>query len=204
MITRTALLSVYDKEGVVEFGQKLKLLGFNLLASGGTARALKEAGVEVTDVATIVGEPILGHRVVTLSREIHAALLAQDNEADNAELARLGIPRIDLVYVNLYPLAEEIVKPERTLESVIEKTDIGGPAMLRSAAKGRRIVMCQPDQIELVGTEIIARDFVNGGQMKVSFISRLVAEAEEVCSVYSAQSASFHREMSRAAEFVEE
>ncbi|MEI6528524.1 MAG: hypothetical protein WCO10_02510 [bacterium] len=65
MVTRTALLSVYDKTGVVEFGQKLKLLGFNLLASGGTARALKEAGIEVTDVATIVGKPILGHRVVT-------------------------------------------------------------------------------------------------------------------------------------------
>lgn len=201
MEQRTALLSVYDKTGVVGFAQNLKNLGFNILASGGTAKAIMAAGIEVTDVATIVGEPILGHRVVTLSREIHAGLLAQDNEADNAELARRGITRIDLVYVNLYPLAAEIANPEHTLESVIERTDIGGPCMLRSAAKGRRIVMCQPDQIPRVLDAIRNRNFMAGGKMKISFISGLVAEAEEVCSVYSAQSTAYHREVARHAEF---
>jgi len=78
MAQLTALLSVYDKKGIVEFARQLVDLGFDLLASGGTAKALASAGLQVKDVATIVGEPILGHRVVTLSREIHAALLATD------------------------------------------------------------------------------------------------------------------------------
>jgi len=129
--------------------------------------------------------------------------LSQNNEADNAELAELRIPRIDLVYVNMYPLAEEIAKPDHTLASVIEKTDIGGPTMLRSAAKGRRIVMCQPSQIDRVMEEIIARDFVNGKEMKISFISKLVHEAEKAVGEYCTASSEFHRQVARDAEFTE-
>lgn len=148
---RTALLSVYHKEGIVEFAQALVARDWDLLASGGTAKALLSANVPVRDIAKIVGEPILGHRVVTLSREIHAGLLARDIPEDVAELERLGLPRIDLVCVDLYPLAEEIAKPESTRASVIEKTDIGGPTMLRSAAKGERFVICNPrDRIEFI------------------------------------------------------
>lgn len=201
---RTALLSVFDKTGVVDFGRRLKDLGFDILASGGTARALTGAGIEVTDVATIVGKPILGHRVVTLSREIHAALLAQDNEIDNAELASLGIPRIDLVYVNMYPLKEEVLKEDHTLASVIEKTDIGGPTMLRSAAKGRRIVMCRPDQIPEVLEVINQSGFMDGKKMKTSFLSKLVSEAEDAVSSYCSVSAVFHAKAAQSAEFVEE
>src|SRR5947209_11381690 len=126
---KTALLSVYDKKGIVEFAKELVGLGFRILASGGTAKVLIENGIEVTDVTSLVGGgPILGHRVVTLSREVHAGLLAQDNAADRKELSDLKIPFIDLVCIDLYPLQEEIAKPTATRESVIEKTDMGGPA----------------------------------------------------------------------------
>jgi phosphoribosylaminoimidazolecarboxamide formyltransferase / IMP cyclohydrolase len=189
---RTALISVYDKTGVVEFARKLIGLGFTILGSRGTTIHLMENGVLARDVATIVGEPILGHRVVTLSREIHAGLLAQNTPEDIAELARIGVPMIDLVYVNMYPLAEEIAKRGHTLMSVIEKTDIGGPCMLRSAAKGRRIVMCQPEQIPVVLERIQRHMFMDGGQLPDVFISHLVAEAENEVSVYCSYSADFH------------
>src|SRR4030042_7172780 len=134
-----ALLSVDDKEGIGEFGNGLLDLGFTLYASGGTARVLVEAGLTVHDVSELVkGEAILGHRVVTLSREVHAGLLATDEQLD--ELTnRLGLPRLDLVCVDLYPLKKEIAKEGSTRESVTEMTDIGGPTMLRSGAKGRRV-----------------------------------------------------------------
>ncbi len=141
---RTALLSVYDKNGIVEFAQGLIALGWDILASGGTHRALAEAGISAKNISDIVGKPILGHRVVTLSREIHAALLSRNDEEDNAELAALGVPRIDLLCVDLYPL-EEAVRECEYYEKVVEKTDIGGPAMLRAAAKGGRIVVCEPE-----------------------------------------------------------
>ena len=142
---KTALLSVYRKEGIVEFARGLKELGWNILASGGTAKHLKDAGIEATDVAMLVGEPMLGHRVVTLSREVHAGLLAKDTEEDRRELAARHVPFIDLVCVDLYPLEEEIARPRSVRESVVEMTDIGGPAMLRAAAKGGRIVVCDPE-----------------------------------------------------------
>jgi phosphoribosylaminoimidazolecarboxamide formyltransferase / IMP cyclohydrolase len=141
---RTALISVYNKDGLAEFAQQLHQLGFQLLASGGTAGAIKAAGLPVRDVADLVGgEAILGHRVVTLSREVHAGLLARQIEDDLAELESLGVPFIDLVCVDCYPLATEIAKPEATMDSVIEQTDIGGPTMLRSGAKASRIVICE-------------------------------------------------------------
>src|SRR3990167_171867 len=97
---KTALLSVYNKDGIVEFARELTGLNYRLIASGGTKRALSEAGLDAQDVAEFVGgEAILGHRVVTISREIAAGLLADNHE--QAELEHLGIPRIDLVCVNL-------------------------------------------------------------------------------------------------------
>src|SRR3989344_8971741 len=144
---KTALLSAYQKtDALADFARELKKRRWDILASAGTKKFLDEKGIASTDVATIVGPPILGHRVVTLSREIHAGILAKDE--DQAELDRLGIRRIDLVYVDLYPLEEEIARTGATEESVIEKTDIGGPALLRSAAKGRRIVLSSPAQFD--------------------------------------------------------
>ncbi len=147
-VKRTALLSVYRKDGIVNFALGLYALGWNIIASVGTARVL-ETHVAVRDVAGIVGEPILGHRVVTLSREVHAALLSRDTEEDERELERIGVPKIDLVCIDMYPL-KETVDAGGTYEQVIEKTDIGGPTMLRSAAKGGRIVISCPEDREKV------------------------------------------------------
>jgi len=184
---RIALISVFHKEGIVDFAGQLVGMGWNIIASGNTARVLVEAGIPVKDVAEIVGGgAILGHRVVTLSREIHAGLLARDNKEDNAELSRLGILRIDLVCVDLYPLEAEIAKTNSTLESVIEKTDIGGPTMLRSAAKGRRIVICDPaDRQKVIEWLKI------GEPNREEFISVLVAKAEGMVANYVLASARY-------------
>ena len=171
--SRAALLSVYDKEGIVGFAQALVGHNFVIYASGGTAKCLAARGVAVTNVATLVGgEAILGHRVVTLSREIHAGLLARDCADDRAELERLGIPWIDLVCVDLYPLEAEIAKPGSTRELVIEQTDIGGPTMIRSGAKGGRIVVCDPkDRPKGI-------DWLNGGARANGFVDELCAKGE--------------------------
>ena len=147
---RNALLSVYNKDGIVEFATELIRLGFRIWSSGGTAKHLREHGVEVTDIATIVGEPILGHRVVTLSREIHAGLMSRNLDEDLKELDQLGIPRFELLCVDMYPLRAEVKRPGSSRESIIEKTDIGGPAMIRAAAKGDRIVICDPRHRHMV------------------------------------------------------
>ena len=186
---KTALLSAYDKNGLAPFARQLAERGWQILASSGTARHLAEQGIASRDVSEIVGEPILGHRVVTLSREIHAALLATETAEDQAELLRLGVPRIDLVYVNLYPLREEIARPGATIASVIEKTDIGGPTLLRSAAKGRRIVLTRHEDLD----DAIA--FIDEthplSRSPERFISRLAAIAEREVSAYCAASAAY-------------
>lgn len=188
----TALLSAYDKAGLEDFAEQLTTLGWKLLASAGTAKYLKEKGITARDISEIVGAPILGHRVVTLSREIHAALLATDSPEDQAELDRLGIPRIDLVYVNLYPLQEEIAKPDCTLESVIEKTDIGGPTLLRSAAKGRRITICRSCEFRLA-LKYICGEYTNVPDLERKIISGLAGIAECEISKYCRASGNYHR-----------
>jgi len=184
---KIALISVYNKQGIVEFAKELVGLGFKIFASGGTAKELSAAGIEVTDVASLVGGgAILGHRVVTLSREVHAGLLARDNSEDRAELEKLKIPFIDLVCVDLYPLTDEVSKAGSTLESVIEKTDIGGPTMLRSAAKGRRIIVSDAEDRPKV------IDWLKSGQSdKESFISKYCAKAEFIVSNYALVSARY-------------
>src|SRR3989344_7049763 len=149
---KTALLASYEKdEHVVKLGRLLLDNSWNILASAGTAKFLNENKITARDVSEIVGPPILGHRVVTLSRELHAGLLATD--ADQAELDKLGVPRIDLVYVTLYPL-EKTIADSASPEQVLEKTDIGGPTLLRAAAKGRRIVLSSPSQIDELETRL--------------------------------------------------
>ncbi|MDP3965181.1 MAG: hypothetical protein Q8Q13_00065 [bacterium] len=147
---KAALLTSYAKdEPLLRLAKILAKNGWNILGSAGTVSFLKENGVPCKDVADIVGPPILGHRVVTLSREIYAGLLAATKE-DFAELERLHISNIDLVYVNLYPLEKETQNPQATPESVLEKTDIGGPTLLRAAAKGRRLALSNPSQIDVL------------------------------------------------------
>lgn len=185
---RTALLSVFEKAGIVTFAQDLINKGWEIIASDGTAKTLAAAGLPVKDVAELVGgAAILGHRVVTLSREIHAGLLATTDAADIEELGRLGVPFIDLVCVDLYPLEAEIAKPEAIKAAVIEKTDIGGPTMLRSAAKGRRIVIADP-----ADREIVLRWLENGEPNREEFIDSLAAKAEFVVANYCLASARYH------------
>lgn len=176
-----ALISVYDKNGIEDFAKNLHELGWNVYASGGTAQKIKDAGVPVTDVAELAGGgAILGHRVVTLSREVFAGILADTGGANNKqdtadikELKELGIPVIDLVCVDMYPLEEEIAKPGVKPSNVIEKTDIGGPTMLRAAAKSRRIVLSVAEQRQ----EVI--DWLKAGKPnEIEFLEQLAARAE--------------------------
>ncbi len=137
MKIQTALLSVSDKTGIVEFAQALAQRGVRLLSTGGTARQLAEAGLDVTEVATHTGSPeILDGRVKTLHPKIHGGLLARrDDSAHMTTLDEQGIAPIDLLVVNLYPFRETIAKPDCTFGDAVENIDIGGPAMLRAAAK---------------------------------------------------------------------
>ena len=132
----TAILSVHDKTGLVELAQGLHSLGWKLLASGGTAKALREAAIPVTEVADYTGSPeILGGRVKTLHPAIHGGILARSTEADHEQLKGLGWDTIDLVAVNLYPFELTIAKPDVSLAEAIENIDIGGVTLIRAAAK---------------------------------------------------------------------
>lgn len=139
---RRALLSVSDKRGMVELAKALEEMGVSLLSTGGTAKLLREAGVSVMDVSEVTGFPeCLDGRVKTLHPAIHGGILAiRDNEAHMETLKKMDIEPIDLIVVNLYPFKETILKPDVTQEEAIENIDIGGPAMLRSAAKNYRNV----------------------------------------------------------------
>jgi len=184
----TALISVSHKEGIVKFARQLVDMGWDLMASGGTAKKISEAGLPVSDVASIVGgDPILGHRVVTLSREVAAGLLAKDNSEDRAELESLGIPWVDLVCVDLYPLREEILRPGATEESVLELTDIGGPTLLSEAAKGRRIIISNPEDRQPI------LDWLRAGRPNEQETLRSMgARADDVVAQYRALGAEFH------------
>jgi phosphoribosylaminoimidazolecarboxamide formyltransferase/IMP cyclohydrolase len=132
---RRALLSVSDKTGVVELARGLDALGIPLLSTGGTAKALREAGIAVTDVSDVTGFPeIMDGRVKTLHPAIHGGLLGRDG-TDDAVMAQHGIAPIDLLVVNLYPFEATVAKPDCSYEDAVENIDIGGPAMLRAAAK---------------------------------------------------------------------
>jgi len=183
-----ALISVYNKEGIEEFARELVSLGWKIYASGGTTKYLKETGIEVHGVAELIGsEAVLGHRVVTLSREIYAGILARDTDEDRDELRRLNIPEFHIICVDLYPLEEEIENKNSTRESVIEKTDIGGPTLLRAGAKGRRIVICEQDDRARV-----IEWLKNGEKDKKRFLDELASKAERVVADYALASGRYH------------
>ena len=133
----TALLSVSDKTGLIEFAQGLSALGWHLLSTGGTGKALRAAGVPVQDVSEVTNFPeMLDGRVKTLHPAVHGGLLARRDVPEHmAALSAQEIAPIDLVAVNLYPFEETAAHPGATSEEIIEQIDIGGPSMLRSAAK---------------------------------------------------------------------
>lgn len=155
-----ALISVSDKTGVVEFAKGLVALGWEILSTSGTMKLLKESGVPVTSVSDVTGFPeICDGRVKTLHPKIHGALLARRDIPEHMkELKDNDIDTIDLVCVNLYPFRETIAKPDVTMEDAVEHIDIGGPSMLRSAAKNWKsvTVVCNPADYETILSEIKA------------------------------------------------
>ena len=146
MSRRRALLSVSDKTGLIEFATGLDRHGFELLSTGGTARSLRDAGLSVTDVAEVTGFPeIMGGRVKTLHPKIHGGLLARrDNDEHVAAMIAEGIEGIDILAVNLYPFEAQLAETD-DFETLIEFIDIGGPAMLRAAAKNHEFVAVLSD-----------------------------------------------------------
>ena len=143
----TAILSVHNKTGLVDFAKGLAALGWNLLASGGTAKLLRDNKMNVTEVADYTKSPeLLGGRVKTLHPAIHGGLLARPTESDHNELLALGWDYIDLVAVNLYPFEETIAKPNVMYADAIENIDIGGVTLIRAAAKNheRVTLVCDP------------------------------------------------------------
>src|SRR5438445_5704508 len=134
---RRALISVSDKTGIVDFARQLQRFQVEIISTGGTAKVLQEAGIEVRDVSEVTGFPeMMDGRVKTLHPRIHGGLLALRNNPEHlAAMREHGIEPIDMVVVNLYPFEQTIAKPGVPLEEAIEQIDIGGPAMIRSAAK---------------------------------------------------------------------
>ena len=154
---RRALVSVSDKRGLAELGRRLRALGVEILSTGGTARALAEAGVEVVQVSDYTGAPeILDGRVKTLHPRIHGGLLGRPTDEHRAEMAAHSIEPIDLVVVNLYPFERTVAAPDVSPADAIENIDIGGPSMIRSAAKNheRVAVVVDPDDYAALLAEL--------------------------------------------------
>lgn len=164
----TAILSVHNKTGLVGFARGLVSLGWTLLASGGTARLLRDSNIAVTEVADYTNSPeILGGRVKTLHPAIHGGLLARPTESDRNELLSLGWDYLELVAVNLYPFEETIAKPDVTYEEIIENIDIGGVTLIRAAAKNHERVTLVCDPADYAGVlEALQQDKVTFAMRK--------------------------------------
>lgn len=153
-----ALISVSDKNGVVEFAQELEKLGIAIISTGGTHKKLADSGVDVVGISDVTGFPeCLDGRVKTLHPAVHGGILAMRDKPEHMkQLEDLKIETIDIVAINLYPFKETILKPDVTLEDAIENIDIGGPTMLRSAAKNHKdvVVVCDPADYQTVIQEL--------------------------------------------------
>jgi phosphoribosylaminoimidazolecarboxamide formyltransferase / IMP cyclohydrolase len=185
-VPRRALLSVYDKTGLTEFGAGLVRLGFELVSTGGTARALRAAGLPVTDLAAVTGFPeMLDGRVKTLHPRIHGGILADRRLASHREqLAAAAIEPFDLVVSNLYPFAAAAEKPGITFDALVEEIDIGGPSMVRAAAKNHASVaiVTSPARYDAVLAELQAHGRVGEGLR-----SALAVEAFRHTGAYDAR-----------------
>jgi phosphoribosylaminoimidazolecarboxamide formyltransferase/IMP cyclohydrolase len=183
-IIRRALLSVTDKTGIVEFSRKLAQLGIELLSTGGTARLLRDADVAVTDVSDVTGFPeMLDGRVKTMHPKITGGILAVRAKADHMRsLADHGIQAIDMVVVNLYEFEKVAANPGAALEELIENIDIGGPTMIRSAAKNYQdvAVVVSPEDYEAVAAELGA----NSRSLSAATCWRLATQAFRTTAAY--------------------
>ena len=191
---RRALVSVHDKTGVVEFARGLVALGAEILSTGGTAKLLRESGVRVVDVAEVTGFPeMLDGRVKTLHPGVHGGILARRELPEHlAALERHGIRPIDLVAVTLYPFEQTVARPGVSLEDAIENIDIGGPSMIRGAAKNHAhvAVITDPGQYGPVLEELRRGD----GALSDATRYRLAFEAFRRTAQYDAAIAAYLRE----------
>ena len=194
MKVRRALVSVHDKTGVVDFTRALTRLGVELLSTGGTAKLLRDSGVAVRDVAEVTGFPeMLDGRVKTLHPRIHGGILARRDVLAHLEaLERHGIPPIDLVVVALYPFEATVARPGVTLAEAIEQIDVGGPTMIRAAAKNHAsvAVVTDPGQYQGILEELGAR-----GELSDTTRFRLAREAFRRTAQYDAAIAVYLREV---------
>ena len=186
---RRALLSVSNKEGLLDFARALRERGVAILSTGGTAALLREHGVDVTDVSAVTGFPeIMDGRVKTLHPKIHGGLLGRRG-TDDAVMAEHGIEPIDLLAVNLYPFAATVAKPGCTFEDAVENIDIGGPAMVRAAAKNHERLTVVVDPLDY-GTVIAELDKGGGGVSQETRL-RLATKAFAHTAQYDAAVASY-------------
>ena len=187
-----ALISVSNKTGVVEFAQQLRSLGWEIIATGGTMKLLRDSNVEVINISDVTGFPeICDGRVKTLHPKVHGGLLARrDDESHLQALKDNGIEFIDMVCVNLYPFRQTIAKPDVTMEDAIENIDIGGPSMLRSAAKNYKdvTVVCDPADYATIIEEI-----KEGGNTTVGTRLQLSAKAYTHTAEYDSMIATYMR-----------
>src|ERR1041385_7384728 len=169
-----ALLSVFDKTGLVPFAKVLAAAGVELISTGGTAKALREAGLKVTDLSAYTGYPeMLDGRVKTLHPKIHGGVLfVRENPAHVAAAKEHAIEPIDLVVVNLYPFEQTVARPNVTLEEAIENIDIGGPSMLRSAAKNHESVTVITDPADY---DEVAEQIKSSGNTTLELRRKLAA-----------------------------
>ena len=183
-----AILSVHDKTGLIDFARGLRDLGWTLIASGGTAKLLREHGIPVTPVADYTGSPeILGGRVKTLHPAIHGGLLARATATDRAELLRHGWDTIDLVAVNLYPFEQTIAKSGVTLDEAIENIDIGGVTLIRAAAKNHQRVALVCDRADYS----TVLDELRGGGVSDETRKRLAVKGFALTTHYDAAIAAY-------------
>ena len=158
MRTKRALISVFDKSGIVDFAKSLNSMGWEIISTGGTSKKLKEEGLQVKDISDLTQFPeCFDGRVKTLHPNVEGGILAiRDNEKHKQQMTELGIEPIDMVVCNLYPFKETILKAGVSHEEIIENIDIGGPSMLRSASKNYKFipVICDPNDYEGVLKEL--------------------------------------------------
>ncbi|HEX9117123.1 MAG TPA: bifunctional phosphoribosylaminoimidazolecarboxamide formyltransferase/IMP cyclohydrolase [Anaerolineae bacterium] len=176
-----AILSVYDKSGLIDLAQGLHDMGWELIASGGTAQALHHAGLPAVEVADITGFPeLLGGRVKTLHPAVHGPILATGSSAHMAELAAHGLTPIDLVVCNLYPFSQTVARPGVSIDEAVEQIDIGGVTLLRAAAKNhaRVTVLCRPADYAPFLAEL------GDGPISLATRKRLAYAAFELTSAY--------------------
>ena len=184
-MTKRALISVSDKAGIVEFAQELKKLGWDIISTGGTKIALDKAGVETIAIDDVTGFPeMMDGRVKTLHPNIHGGLLARRDLDSHLQAAQDNhIELIDLVVVNLYPFKETILKPEVTYADAVENIDIGGPSMLRSAAKNHASVTVVVDPADYA---VVLDELSANGETSFETRQRLAAKVFRHTAAYDA------------------